>query len=171
MVFVNMQISEALGWTLIHLLWEGAILAATLGVVLVLTRSPRVRYAAGCTALVATLANFIITLIHFWPERGGSVGMVMKQMLPSGLARPDANLSYGRDGDFGAWVAWLGPLWLVGVCVFYLRCAVGCLSVYKMRFLEWTPENHLRHSRFVGCASIGIRRRSRENKTTRTRLI
>jgi beta-lactamase regulating signal transducer with metallopeptidase domain len=44
---------EALGWTLLHFVWQGAVVALALWIVLFLARkaSPQVRYLAGCGAL------------------------------------------------------------------------------------------------------------------------
>jgi beta-lactamase regulating signal transducer with metallopeptidase domain len=48
---------ERLGWVLVHALWEGALVAGGLALVLWLLRNqgPRVRYAASCTALALLL--------------------------------------------------------------------------------------------------------------------
>ena len=43
---VRTPLAGALGWTLLHSLWEGAALAALLGAALLMMRSPRARYAA-----------------------------------------------------------------------------------------------------------------------------
>ena len=48
----------ALGWTLLHSLWEGAVCAMMLGVVMLATKSPRVRYTAGCVAMLAMVGAF-----------------------------------------------------------------------------------------------------------------
>ena len=45
-LFVGTPFSEALGWTLLHSLWEGLIVAAALAVFLSVVRSPRTRYPA-----------------------------------------------------------------------------------------------------------------------------
>ena len=47
----------AIGWTLVHSLWEGAIIAVALGAVLLATRSPRIRYAAACLSMLALLGG------------------------------------------------------------------------------------------------------------------
>jgi bla regulator protein BlaR1 len=49
-LIVKTRVSEALGWTLFHSLWEGALIAAVFGTLLFAVRSPRIRYAAGCIA-------------------------------------------------------------------------------------------------------------------------
>ncbi|MGO8789863.1 MAG: GWxTD domain-containing protein [Terriglobia bacterium] len=132
-VIIGTQISQALGWTLIHSLWQGCIIAAAFGAVLLSFRSPRIRYAAGCMALLAMLASFAITLVHFLPERDSGSATLIK-MVPAPWSAPP-NTS-GIDSHFPAFatlIPWLGPMWIVGVCIFYLRYAAGWLSLYRMR--------------------------------------
>src|SRR5438309_4424583 len=86
---IRTQISEALSWTLIHSLWEGIIIAVALAALLIWVRSPRIRYMAGCVALLAMLASFAITLIHFLPERGSSAGTLIKMTLAPWRPLPD----------------------------------------------------------------------------------
>ena len=126
------RISEALGWSLVHSLWEGTIIAAVLAALLISVRSPRIRYVAGCLALLAILASFVITLIHFLPERG-SVGTPIKTPLPPWTQVPDGTVSNNRFPGLGLLIPWVGPLWVVGVCTFYLRYAVGWLSSHGWR--------------------------------------
>ena len=126
---IGTQISEALGWTLIHSLWEGIIIAAALAALLVSVRSPRIRYVAGCVALLAMLASFAITLIHFLPERGSGAGTLIKMTLAPWSPLPDMSGSNSRFPGFGTLIPWLAPVWIVGVCIFYLRYAAGLAVV------------------------------------------
>ena len=51
------QVSDVVGWALIHFLWQGTFVALVLGAIRLATpRSfARTRYAAGCLALLAML--------------------------------------------------------------------------------------------------------------------
>jgi len=130
---VGAPISEALGWTLVHLLWEGAIIAAALAAFLALVRSPRIRYVAACVALIAVVASFTITLIHFLPEHGRVPGPLNKMALPFGGRPSDAIGSYGDFRSFETFVPWIAPLWIIGVCLFYMWCVVAWFSLSRMR--------------------------------------
>src|SRR5579863_6261107 len=66
--FVGSPLAGALGWTLLHSLWQGALAAALLAALLVATRSARIRYAAACAAMLLMAGAFIITLIRLLPE-------------------------------------------------------------------------------------------------------
>ena len=126
-------VASALGWTLFHSLWEGLIVAAVFAALLVSIRSPRIRYVAGCAALLAILASFAVTLIHFLPTGNGGARTLIKAALLSWGERPEVNGSNSGLPNLAALVPWLAPLWLVGVSLFYLRCSAGWLSLYRLR--------------------------------------
>ena len=48
--WIETPAATALGWTLLHSLWQGAAIALLLGITLPAVRSARVRYAAACVA-------------------------------------------------------------------------------------------------------------------------
>lgn len=54
--FVASPLAGAIGWALLHSLWEGAVISGLLGAALVALRSPRARYLAACAALLAMVA-------------------------------------------------------------------------------------------------------------------
>ncbi len=64
--FVSPALTRALGWTLLHSLWQGALVAAVLAGALLLLRRQRaeVRYAAsaGALGLVVALAGITFGL-------------------------------------------------------------------------------------------------------------
>lgn len=130
---VRTPLSEAISYTLIHFLWEGIVIAAILAAILPSIRSPHVRYMAGCVSLLAMLVSFVLTLIHFLPVRGVSTGALLKMALPPWKPQPDVDGSSSRFPDFGMLIPWLAPVWVAGVCICYLRYAVGWMSLYRMR--------------------------------------
>jgi hypothetical protein len=81
----------ALGWTLLHSLWEGVIIAAALAAILALVRSPRIRYVAACAGMLAMLAAFAITLIHVLPESNGGGNALVRTNLPPWRELPGMN--------------------------------------------------------------------------------
>jgi len=78
----------AMGWTLIHFLWQGAAVALALWLCLVgLRRSAAsVRYLAACGALVVALALFLGTLV--WQLRGAGEESSRSGAAPHRLAGP-----------------------------------------------------------------------------------
>ncbi len=65
---IDTPMARALGWTIFHSLWEGALIAIALAAILVAFRSPRARYAAACLALIIMLAACLLTLLHLTPD-------------------------------------------------------------------------------------------------------
>ncbi len=62
---LSQPLAERLGWALVHFLWQGALVAGLLVVVLRILRaaSAEARYLAGCTALVVMASLPIVTLL------------------------------------------------------------------------------------------------------------
>jgi len=55
--------TNTIGWTLLHFVWEGTVIAVLTAVLLRVLRraSPHARYVAGCAGLLATLAAPLVT--------------------------------------------------------------------------------------------------------------
>jgi GWxTD domain-containing protein len=130
---VGTPFSEALGWTVFHSLWEGIVIAAAFAALLASVRSPRIRYVAGCVALLALLTAFAATLIQFFPEGHNGVRTLAGAALAPPGELAGIKPSSSRLDYFAALIPWLAPLWLLGVCLFYLRYIAGCCSVYRLR--------------------------------------
>jgi GWxTD domain-containing protein len=124
--------AAAVGWTLLHSLWEGAIMSAVLAAVLVAAKSPRIRYAAACLAMLAILGVFGATLFHMAPHAAHVPNVVKTLPFPvwntAVMTSPNA-----WDPNLTAIAPWLAPFWIAGVFVFYLRYAAGFLSVSRLR--------------------------------------
>jgi beta-lactamase regulating signal transducer with metallopeptidase domain len=125
-------LAAAIGWTLIHSLWEGASATLTVIIAMAATRSPRVRYAVGCFSLIALLVMTAFTFALVIPHA------TEHQLLPvrSGLA---AQTDFNNQPFRPAWdlryaVPWLAVLWLVGVWTCCLWRALSFYSVYQLRY-------------------------------------
>jgi BlaR1 peptidase M56 len=120
----------AIGWALFHSLWQGAILSVVFAAVLLAVRSPRVRYAAACAAM---LAGFGLTLLRLLPAQGGGARNVhapMPYLANLSLASVAAN---GWIPSLAAIAPWLGPFWITGVCLFCLWYSASWVSAERMR--------------------------------------
>jgi GWxTD domain-containing protein len=131
--WVGTPLAEAFGWTLLHSLWEGAVIAAALAVALALTRSPRVRYAAACGAMLAMVAAFGLTLVRVIPEVAGHPLTMKNPAVHATALRPEGDAVNRSSTELAAVVPWLAPFWLAGVCGFSLWHAAGCVSVRRLR--------------------------------------
>lgn len=129
--FIHGPAAKALGWTLIHSLWEGAAAAVFLVVVLALTRSARVRYAAACMAMLALAAAFAITFWRMTPEQSALTAARL-QILGAGVPAADPG-GHASSWQFADLLPWLAPVWLIGVVLFQLRWIASWMAAAKLR--------------------------------------
>ncbi len=123
-VLVHTPLAGALGWTIFHSLWEGAVAALVLAIMLSAIRSSRGRYYAACIALLAIVAAFGVTLWRFMPDGAGVQTVVIRSFAKTGSA------GAGLPTMFAEWhlttlLPWLTPLWVAGMLIFHLRSIAG----------------------------------------------
>jgi GWxTD domain-containing protein len=122
----------ALGWTLLHSLWQGAIIAAALAAALGAARSPRIRYAAGCVAMLVMLAGFAITLIREMPESANR-SQATAPAFPAWNVPVVVDAARSSSPALSAAVPWFAPFWLAGVWIFYLSQMAGWTLACRLR--------------------------------------
>jgi len=129
--WVETPLAGAIGWTLLHSLWEGAILSAALAVALLVLRSPRVRYAAALAAMLAMLGVFGVTLVRMMPQGGDGLA---SGALPFAAwnVPPAVDVPEPSNSSLAAVAPWLAPFWIAGVWIFYLRHVAGWISVCRL---------------------------------------
>jgi len=133
MNLMGARVAEAIGWTLVHSLWQGAAAALALFCILLVARAAWVRYAAGCVALFGVAAAFVVTLIRLMPD-DTRVRFVTTLILPAVPLGDGDALSQLRGLSNGFVLpTWLAPLWLAGVMVFHARNAVAWFSARRLR--------------------------------------
>jgi len=121
------QLMNRAAWTLMHFLWEGALIAAiTSGLLRLLSRrSSQARYAVAvgalCTMIVAPLATFAFY------ARAGSLSRTLilrfvEWMDPSVLSR---TVVLPMPHHSSPWTVWVVSLWFAGVLLSSLRIFVG----------------------------------------------
>ena len=130
---VNTPAADVIGWTLLHSLWQGAVIASSLGMVLLATRSPRVRYAAACGSLILIVGAFGLTLLRLAPDSGGGSRTLQAPFLLAWNQSPSIDAGNASHRDLAAFVPWLAPIWAAGVWTCYLWHALGWLSAWRLR--------------------------------------
>ena len=131
--WVNTPLAGALGWTLLHSLWEGALIAAALAAVLWAVRPARVRYAAACAAMLLMLAVFGLTFVRVMPEGVDGLWAAAKATLPVWNVRTGMDATGISPAGLAATAPWLTPFWIAGVWIFYLAQVAGWISVSRLR--------------------------------------
>jgi beta-lactamase regulating signal transducer with metallopeptidase domain len=166
---------QALGWSLLHFLWQGALLAMLLWTVNALVgksttarSSARIRYAAACVVMLLMVVALLATLISNYPLQSpthiaGALSDVGHGILPSGAALPNA----AGAGPGISLTGWVVAFWFAGVVILSGRMAGGWLraQIIKRRSCDPAPpeliqafENLKQRLRVTGpvrlCASV-----------------
>jgi GWxTD domain-containing protein len=140
--WVATPLAQALGWTLLHSFWEGALLALALAGVLAATRSARARYGAACLALGAMVAALGLTLVRVLPEAAHGAYYSASALPPAWAGPAERGAALSWLGGLARWVPWLAPFWVAGSWIFVLRQLAGwaALGRLRRRGVCWAPE-------------------------------
>jgi len=129
---VETPLAKALGWTVFHSLWEGALAALLLLAGLLVIRSPRARYTCACTAMLGVLAAFVLTFIICVNEgeRGTNATLSLPRVALDNLPQSPVTPARFRFADVPPWLA---PIWMAGVLLFQLRGAAAWIFAERLR--------------------------------------
>lgn len=125
----------ALGWALVHSLWQGAAVALLLAVALALCQTARARYLLASGGMAAMVLAFAVTLAVCW-----SADRPVKKVTgahPAALRlapRPDSMDRGGIDTlrESGP-PRWFVPVWLGGVSLFYCYSLAAWLAAKRLK--------------------------------------
>jgi len=130
-IWAATPLAHGLGLALLHFLWEGAVVAAALAILLAAVRSARARYAVAVSALMALPLVFAIT----WAVCARPTGAVLPAphapylyRLP--IALPAGNSIPAPPPDR---LTWLVPLWMAGVGICYARSFTAWFAALRLR--------------------------------------
>ncbi|MES2018984.1 MAG: M56 family metallopeptidase [Pseudomonadota bacterium] len=126
-----MHLIDSIGWTLLHFVWQGALLGGATALALALLRRarPELRYNMACAALMACV---------LWPAAELSLRLQGANMLTAQMRYADAfltnNASVGAS-DLLAWLqgqlVWIVGFWAVCAALLTLRMALGLLWIRR----------------------------------------
>jgi beta-lactamase regulating signal transducer with metallopeptidase domain len=139
---------HALGWTLLHLCWQGTGVAVVLWCVLKVLdgRSSRARYAAACLALGLMVALPLATFAHLaaaeYRQRAAlddsavviDPGMVLRVEAGETSALLSERIAVALNHA----LPWVLLAWFAGVIFFAVRLNVGLLVARRMRSVATT---------------------------------
>src|SRR5207253_1411723 len=163
----SMTMTQALGWALVHSLWQCALAAAGLAALLAVLppRAARARYALAVATLALTLALPIGTLVRLHDASPETTAGSPITAAPAPASRapaaspepmplsPQATHRYGSAAPAIAvlrlvppirarlelLLPWIVVLWLTGVVALSLRLASGWLAARRLRALGIRP--------------------------------
>jgi GWxTD domain-containing protein len=130
----NLPLVKALGWALVHFLWEGALIALFLSMILPACRSAKARYATASVTMLVMLAAFAITLTVSIPRPAPALALPEIPLGAGpivGAGFPDpAPLPVNR---FDAALPWLVSLWTLGAFLIGVYRLGGWIEVERIR--------------------------------------
>jgi TonB family protein len=142
-------LTHALGWTLLHFVWQGSLIAVVFwcGLTLMERRSADARYAAASLALLAMVVLPLLTFAHLANDEY-STALAQPVFVDAGSITVPA----GADAGAASWSAqlksvvdrdmpWLMLVWCAGVLVFSCRLAVGITVAHgwKLQAIQNAP--------------------------------
>ncbi len=151
---------QALGWMLLHFVWQGIAVAAVLAGTRIVIKNPGLRYATACAALLAMVVLPVSTLLTqdietpsgpaqsglYWSEIPHVVEPPPSAtvLAPESVHRPIAEfeipdrwagLTMNLRDNIPQIVLW----WLVGVLLLSLRLLGGCWYTYRLKHTGTSP--------------------------------
>lgn len=127
----------ALAWTLLHFLWQGALLGlvAWVGLTLLARRSPQARYAWACGMLGLMALAPVVTFLVLRQAAGLPVGPA-----PTGaLTALPASFWERLQVSLQPWLPALSLGWMAGVGLFALRLAGGLVMIQRLKEVGTSP--------------------------------
>jgi beta-lactamase regulating signal transducer with metallopeptidase domain len=131
---LNQPGTERLGWTLLHFLWQGIVLAAFYVLARALAGdriSARGRYAIACASLLAMTAAPAVT--YWWlgnsatAARIGNLAAWDSRQLVSGVAYSPVTDPWQQA------MPWIVMAWFAGAAACSFRLLMGCISATALR--------------------------------------
>ncbi|WP_243295120.1 M56 family metallopeptidase [Geothrix mesophila] len=152
--------AQALGWSLLHFLWQGAALGLLAWLALALLRgvSARARYGVACAALLLMAAAPVATFL-FLQRQAALAEPLRLGAEASGILIPDAPLPLRLKLALDSALPWLLGAWALGVVLLSARFLGGWARVQRLRQQGTTPapaEWHLVLSRL--CRELKLSR-------------
>jgi GWxTD domain-containing protein len=143
-------IAHAAGWTLLHFLWQGALVAIILACVLALLnrRSAQPRYLAACAALFLMAVLPLITFARIVAAEHSAANSFLLFLSPSasvtdhGIATPPEPFPYRIAAALDRFMPIVLAVWLVGVVVLFVRLGIGLVTAQRMMSAATQPPPH-----------------------------
>ena len=150
--FLSQEVVQALGWTILHSLWQGALVALALSVLLLFLnrQSAQVRYFISVTALFTTLALAVITFFSLYrsaaPETAKQATAAFSAGNATILAAETETGWFGNlfsttffSAYFEKHLPLLVTLWFMGLLVMALRMLGGLAYVQRIKSYQTKP--------------------------------
>ena len=160
------HIAHALGWTLLHFVWQGALVALILACILALLsgRSAQPRYLAACCALVLIVALPLVTFTRLITAPQGATQTTIfvttfSSAIDPTLATPQAPFIQRIAAELDRAMPTLLIIWLTGVLLLFARLTIGLIVAHRMKSATTLkPPQELLHTFQQLTRRIGVSR-------------
>ncbi|HEC44837.1 MAG TPA: hypothetical protein ENI20_18640 [Bacteroides sp.] len=167
--FLTGPVSDAIGWTIFHSLWQGVLIGILAMVILRIQHraSAQFRYLVGVISLTAVLMASILTFhLEYQPGTTVEGGFTLLQSelagtegLSTGMAINSGRMGYFQEALSSSF-PWMTTIWLLGVFILSVRLAGGFFHVNRLRSRGVSPLSGQLADRFVSLVrNSGIRRK------------
>ena len=150
------ELIYALGWTVVHSLWQGAIIALSLALIMpyLQRRSSRLRYEIALSALfvmlLCAICTFIIMLDQAEVVLANSFTLIINDIaMVEGSSSIWEQLIFQVSGYFETHLPLIVTCWMLGMLFFLLRMLGGYAYVQHLRFnhvqeldISWQKKMH-----------------------------
>ncbi len=152
-----------LGWTLLHFLWQGAVVGVLFGLALAMTAraSAPTRYRVALAFLVLLAACPVVTFIWLSPQDAGATAGIAILSTPGATVMLTAAANTANDwrAFIDPWLPWAVLVWAGGVTFMTGRLLVEWREVRRLTRLDIEPLSHAWQVRVARLrATLGVQR-------------
>ncbi len=166
--FLSSNLEYALGWTVVHSLWQATVLAFAVGISMIALRkrSAHLRYLVASGGLLATLAASVATFCFYFDFGARSAGAqrlaaspAVRMIVRETRAALTASSNIGFKEYFNRHLPLIVTVWLMGVALFTLRLLGGVSYVYYLKNYRHKPMGGDWQAKVEWlCEELGVRR-------------
>ena len=150
-------ITEALGWTILHSLWQSTFIAVLLSVAMLLLhrQSSQWRYRVAICALFLNLLAALATFNYYYspnPVNSTAIPVMVPAAATSPIVSEEMSFTLFSEAAtyFSAHLPLLVTLWLLGMAMMLLRFIGGLAYLQRLKFYKNIPvpapwQNRLHH--------------------------
>ena len=149
---------SALGWALVHALWQCAMVAvgAWVGLRVLRHKGAQARYLTGCVALGVMLALPVATFFWLWEV---PTGVQISGFTADATVITVGSIPGSQGGSLRPVLPWLILAWTAGVCGMTVRLGGGWLWIQRLRWVQTEPAEANWQESLVRLAHrLGLRR-------------
>jgi len=169
-------IVASLGWTLLHFLWQGAVIGVFFGLALAAAggSSARLRYRISLSAMLLLAICPIVTFLWLLPQAPAAAELAATIVAPAAEAVLDTATA-GGTVDWRAvidpWVPWTVLVWALGVVIYTGRLLLEWRDIRRLSRLDVEPLSEEWQRRVVRLTHrLGVHRAVRVLQSTRVHV-